>query len=196
MRTTHVIVLVVASMVSSSLAHAQGAPSDSSARRRGMQDRHEMGQDHEMRGPQGWRRMGRGHAEMDGRGGMRGPLRGIALTDAEREKVKLVHEKYRAQGRALQDSLRPAMRAAHDAREKGDSAAARAAWDRGKADRDRMKALHERAMAEVRGALTAEHQTRFDTNVKEMEQRRAEWEKGGRDRRGRGRMQGRPGDER
>ena len=193
MRTTQVMALVVASMVSASLAHAQGAPSDSSARRRAMQDRHEMREEHEMRGPHRRRGKGGERDEMEGAGGMHGPLRGITLTDAEREKVKLVHEKYRAEGRALQDSLRPAMRAAHDARERGDSAAARAAWDRGKADRDRMKALHERAMTEVRGALTADHQARFDANRKEMEQRRGEWEMGGRDRRGHGRMRGRPG---
>ena len=148
--------------------------------------------DRDMRDMRDMRMMHREHDGMGGPRGAQGPLRGIALTGAERDKLKTIHERYRVQGRALRDSLRPAMRAAHDAREKGDSAAARAAWDRGRADRDRMKALHEHAMADVRGALTAEHQAQFDANVARMTKRREEWEKGGRDPRAPGRMPARP----
>lgn len=193
MRTTRVIAFVVASVVSSSLAHAQGSPSDSVARHRAMQDRREMRGDREMRE---MHMRHRGDEEMEGPRGPRGPLRGIRLSDAERDKVRAIHEKYGVQGRALRDSLRPAMQEARDARAKGDSAAARAAWERGKGDRDRIKALHDRAMAEVRGALSAEHQAQFDANVARMDKRRAEWEKGGRGRRGDDGMSHRPGDDR
>jgi Spy/CpxP family protein refolding chaperone len=65
------------------------------------------------------------------------------------------------------------------ARQKGDSAAARAAFDRTKDGRDKMRALMNREQAEIRTALTSANQKQFDANLQKLAQRRAEWEKGG-----------------
>jgi Spy/CpxP family protein refolding chaperone len=135
---------------------------------------------------------------MQGGRGERGLLRGIKLSDAEQAKVKEIHGKYATEGKTLRESLRPAMEEARAARQKGDTAAARAVWDRNKEGRDRMKALMERERTEIRAALSPENQKQFDTNVQQLAQRRAEWEKNGKDGRrgefrGRGRRPGQTG---
>jgi Spy/CpxP family protein refolding chaperone len=175
MRKSHVIALVVASLVSTaSFAGAQApAPAPQA-------------------GPHG---MGRG---MQGERGQRGLLRGITLSEAEKAKLKEIHAKYEPEAKALRESLKPAMLEARAARQKGDSAAARAAWDRSKDGRDKVKALMEREHGEIRAALSPENQKQFDANVQQLAQRRAEWEKGGKDGqhgefRGRGRRPGQTG---
>jgi hypothetical protein len=82
------------------------------------------------------------------------------------------------------------MDAARAARQKGDSAAVKAAWDRGAADRDKMKALRDREQAEIRAALSPENQKLFDANKQELEKRRAEWTKGGKKGDGKGEGRG------
>jgi Spy/CpxP family protein refolding chaperone len=163
MRKSRVIGLVVASLVSAaSLAQAQtSAPS-------ARQERHDNG---------------RG---MEGRQGRGGLLRGITLTDAEKAHVKQIHEKYNAEAKTLRESLRPAMQDARAARQKGDSAGVKAAWDKTAGDREKLRALMDRERAEIRTALTPEHQQTFDANAKQVEQRRAEFGKNGKgDRAGR-----------
>ena len=142
MRIDRVTAVVVAALMWSSLASAQGASTDSAARRRAIQERQEI---RDERGMRDMRMMHGDHGEMGGARGPRGPLRGIRLTDAERDKVK---------------------------------------------------AIHERAMLEVRAALTSEHQVQFDANVARMTKRREAWEQGGRGPRGPGRMPDRPEGER
>ena len=102
-----------------------------------------------------------------GREGMRGLLRGIELTQAQRDQVKTINEKYRAEFQTLRESLQPDMKAARDARQRGDSAATRAAWDRNSAGREKMQALMEKQRADLRGVLTAEQQKTFDANVQQ-----------------------------
>ena len=175
MRKIRIIAFVVASLVSTaSLAGAQAPAGRDQAGRSGM---------------------GRG---MQGGRGERGLLRGIKLSDAEKTKVKEIHGKYAAEGKTLRESLRPAMEEARAARQKGDTAAARAVWDRNKAGRDKIKALMERERTEIRTALSPENQKQFDANVQQLAQRRAEWEKNGKngkggELRGRGRRQGQAG---
>jgi Spy/CpxP family protein refolding chaperone len=163
MRKTRVIGLVVASLVSvGSLAQAQA--SAPSAR----QERHA-----ERRGVEG----------RQGRGGL---FRGITLTDAEKAHVKQIREKYNAEAKPLRESMQPAMKDARAAREKGDTAAVKAAWDKTAGGREKLRALMDRERAEIRTALTPEHQKTFDANAKQMEQRRAEFGKHGKgDRAGR-----------
>jgi Spy/CpxP family protein refolding chaperone len=108
----------------------------------------------------------------------RGLLRGITLTDAEKTKVKEVRAKYRDEAKTLREQMRPAMQDARAARQKHDSAAAKAAWDKTTATREQLQSLATRQQADIRAALTPEHQTQFDANVKAMEQRRAEMPKG------------------
>ena len=121
-------------------------------------------------------RRGRGRAAL---------LRGITLNDAEKTQMKAIRTKYVAEAKSLRESIRPAMQDLRAARQKHDSAAAKAAWDRTAGERQKLQALMQREQSEMRSALTPEHQKVFDANVKTMEQRRAEWSRNGRGERGR-----------
>ena len=103
--------------------------------------------------------------------GVRGLFRGIDLTQAQRDQMKTVNEKYRAQFQTLRESLKPDLKAAHDARQRGDTVAARAAFERTKPARDQMQALMQQQRTEVRALLTAEQQKTFDANVAQMKDR-------------------------
>lgn len=116
------------------------------------------------------RRMGPGMMARHGRGG--GELRGIKLSDAEKAKLKEIHQKYRTEAQALHKSLKPAMEQARTARQKGDTAAARKVWEDNKGAREQMKALHDREQAEIRAALSPENQKLFDANVVRLKERR------------------------
>lgn len=152
---SRVIALVFASLVSAaSFAGAQAPASGAQA------ERHAMG---------------RG---MEGERGQRGLLRGIKLSDTEKAKLKEIHAKYAPEQKQLHESLKPAMQEARAARQKGDSAAARAAFERTKGDRDKMKALMDREHAELRAALSPENQKQFDANLQQLAQRRTEGKKG------------------
>ena len=93
---------------------------------------------------------------------MRGhALKGVKLTDAQKEQVKGINAKYRSELEALrpkgrEDGVRP------------DSAA-----------RAQMMAQHmeieRRQLAEIRGVLTAEQRTTFDANVTKMHEKAADW---------------------
>ena len=104
----------------------------------------------------------------------RGPLHGIALSDAEKTKVKEIRAKYATESKSLRESLRPAMKEAREARQKHDSSAVKAAWDKSADTRKQLQELSTREQTEIRTALTPEHQQQFDANVKQMEQRRAD----------------------
>jgi Spy/CpxP family protein refolding chaperone len=135
---------------------------------------------------------------MNGGRGEHGMLRGMTLSDAEKARIKQIHEKYQTEGKGLRESLRPAMQEARAARQRGDTAAARAAFDRTKGDREKVRALMERQHAEIRAALSPENQKQFDANAQELAKRRAEWAKNGKGKQGgwdgrRGDRQGRTG---
>lgn len=133
-------------------------------------------------------RMARG---AQGRGGL---LRGVTLNDAEKTRVKAVRAKYQDEAKTLRESLRPAMQDVRAARQKHDSVAVKAAWDRTAADRQKLQALMQRERADLRAALTPENQKVFDANAKAMEQRRAEGRKHGKgERGGRAGLRGRRG---
>jgi Spy/CpxP family protein refolding chaperone len=110
---------------------------------------------------------------MEGRPGRNGLFRGVNLSDAEKAKIKQVREKYQGEAKGLRESLKPAMQEARAARQKGDSVAAKAAWDRSAADRDKLRALMERERADIRASLSSENQKQFDANVQQLAQRRA-----------------------
>jgi Spy/CpxP family protein refolding chaperone len=110
---------------------------------------------------------------LEGRMG-RGPLHGIALSDAEKTQVKEIRAKYATQSKSLREALRPAMKEAREARQKHDSSAVKAAWDKTADTRKQLQELATREQSDIRAVLTPEHQQLFDANVKQMEQRRAE----------------------
>ena len=153
MRKAHVIGIAIISLLTvGSVAQAQtAAPSAPQARQQ------------------------RGGRLEKGRGRL---LRGIRLSDAEKARVKEIRGKYRTETKTLRESLRPARQDMRAARQKHDSVAVNAAWDRMAADRRKLDALMQRERSEIRTALTAEHQTQFDANVKQLAERRAERKQG------------------
>ena len=154
----HIVVLGAAvALFAASEATAQAPARPDSAGRQG-----EMRRGQRPRGERGMRM---------GREGMPGLLRGIELTQAQRDQVKTINEKYRAEFQTLRQSLQPDMKAARDARQRGDTAAARAAWDRNTVGREKMQALMEKQRTELRGVLTADQQKTFDANVRQVRTR-------------------------
>jgi Spy/CpxP family protein refolding chaperone len=117
---------------------------------------------------------------------MRGQLfKGITLSDAEKSNIKNVQAKYAPQMKALREQFRPQLQAAREARQRGDSAALKAMWQKSAAQREQTKNLLDAERNDLRGALTPENQVKFDANVKQFEQRVAQhagkaWKKGGR----------------
>ena len=106
------------------------------------------------------------------RGGRRGGgpeqmlLKGITLTEQQKEKIKSLRESEMTSG--SRDQFRKAMTEAREARERGDTVAANA---RMQEIRKQMDAQREQRIASLRGVLTAEQQKQFDTNVAEWKQR-------------------------
>jgi protein CpxP len=167
----HIVVLGAAiALFAASEATAQAPAQKDSARRQG-----ELRRGDRARGDRGKMRQA----------GMRGLFRGIELTQAQRDQMKTINEKYRAQFQTIRESLKPDLKAAHDARQRGDTVAARAAFERTKPARDRMEALMQQQRTEVRGLLTAEQQQTFDSNVARMKERMDKREEGRKGRRAR-----------
>jgi Spy/CpxP family protein refolding chaperone len=118
-----------------------------------------------------------------GRGdrGMGGLMKGVNLTDAQKTQGRQIREKYKPQFQSLREAMRPAKKEIRDARQRGDSAAAKAAWDRTADNRAKMKTLREQEIAELRAILTPAQRTTFDANLTQMKNRleeRAEKRKG------------------
>ena len=172
MRKSRIIALVVASLVSTaSFAGAQAPAPGAQAGRGGM--------GRGMQGGRGERGLFRGIKLSDTELVMPANQGGLKLSDTEKAKLKAIRTKYAPEQKQLRESMKPAMQEARAARQKGDSVAAKAAFDRTKDGRDKMKALMDRERGEIRSALTPENQKQFDANVQKFAQRRAEWEKGG-----------------
>lgn len=108
-----------------------------------------------------------------GQHGRRALLRGVKLTDAQKTQMKAIRARYQPQYKALGESMRPALQEARAARQRGDTAATKAAFARTEGDRARLRALREREQSEVRGILTAEQRVNFDRNVAQLRDRTA-----------------------
>jgi len=91
------------------------------------------------------------------RGFDRALLRGVSLTDAQKQQVKAIQQKYAGERRTLAEQLRPAGATAGQ-RVRPDSAQ-RAAFQ------TQVRSLREKQLAVVRGVLTSEQQKTFDANV-------------------------------
>ena len=103
----------------------------------------------------------------------RGLFRGIQLSDAERTRLKAVREKYQPQFKSLRESLKPSGQAARAARQRGDTAAVRAEWQKTASQREEAQKLAEQVRAEYRNALTPENQAKFDANATQLKTRLA-----------------------
>lgn len=112
----------------------------------------------------GWK----GERRQKGQHGMRALFKDITLTADQKAQVKAISDRYRAQRQSLAESMKPAMTEVRNARQRGDTVAARAAFDRTADTRSKLTALREQELREVRGVLTAAQQTTFDRNVADM----------------------------
>jgi Spy/CpxP family protein refolding chaperone len=119
-----------------------------------------------------------------------GLYKDLNLTAAQKAQIKAIHTRYQPQFKTARDQAKPYMDAARVARQKGDSATARA--DMLKA-RDVMKstaAVRTQEMTEVRATLTPAQQAKLDAKIKAFQARGANrgngrtgrsgnWRKGG-----------------
>jgi LTXXQ motif family protein len=101
-------------------------------------------------------------------------FKGITLSDAEKTNIKNVHAKYEAQTKALREQFKPQMKAAREARQRGDTAALKNMRSQMVAQREQTKKLLEAERTDLRGALAPEHRAQFDANAKQIEQRVAQ----------------------
>jgi Spy/CpxP family protein refolding chaperone len=117
---------------------------------------------------------------MRGARGLRGGLmKGITLSDAEKANLKAVHQKYASQMKAVREQSRPDMQAMRDARQRGDTAAVKALWQKNAELREQNKGVMQAERNEMRAALTPANQTKFDANVAAMDKKFASHRKDG-----------------
>jgi Spy/CpxP family protein refolding chaperone len=111
---------------------------------------------------------------MNGARGLRGQLfKGIKLSDAEKANLKAVQVKYASQMKAMRQQSKPDMQAMRDARQRGDSAALKALWQKSAAQREQNKQILQAERNDMRAALTPANQTKFDANVALLDKRLA-----------------------
>ena len=129
-------------------------------------------QDHAQRSDSAHRRFGAR--------GLRGQLfKGITLSNAEKANLKAVQTKYAAQMKAQRERSKPDMQAMRDARQRGDTVALKALWQKGAAQREQNKQVMQAERNEMRAALTPENQVKFDANVAAFDKKLAERGKDG-----------------
>lgn len=146
--------------------------------------RRERGERGEWNGERGMRRGGLG-----GRDGAL--LRGITLTDAQKTRIQELRKAQQPEMKKMREQFATVMKEARDARQRGDTATARAKMTQ---VRTAMDAQRDRHIASLRTVLTADQQKQLDANIaatKERAARGAKAEKG--DRRDRGARPGRSG---
>ena len=179
-----------------SAAGAQVTPRmDSALRRDHMGPADHRGMERGMRGQHGPRGMQRGHgmarkaragrgfgpgAQM-GRPGM-DFLRGLNLTETQRTQIRAIHEKYEPQMKTIHERARTEFEATREARQRGDTAAVRAALQRSRQNTEsQLSTLHEQMFREVRAVLTAEQRTKVDAQfaerIKRLDEQKARLER-------------------
>lgn len=135
-------------------------------------------------------RHGRGIEGRRGFGGRRGGEFGgrfakdLNLTDAQKAQIKTIHGKYKPQFEAIRTQFKGQADNAKALRAKGDTAGARTAFAKVRADiRQRMLTVREQEQKDVRNTLTAEQRTKFDAaqaqRKKWMEEHAKEGRRGG-----------------
>jgi Spy/CpxP family protein refolding chaperone len=127
----------------------------------------------------------RGHR---GQGGERmGLYKDLNLTAAQKAQIKAIHTKYQPQFKTARDQAKPYMDAARVARQKGDTATARADMLKARGVMQSTAAIRTQEMNEVRAVLTPAQQAKFDARLKAYQARganrgngrRGNWRKGG-----------------
>ncbi|HEX6574069.1 MAG TPA: Spy/CpxP family protein refolding chaperone [Gemmatimonadaceae bacterium] len=159
----------VATIAFAAYAGAQTpAPKDSAHRgmrgdRQGQVDGRKRGEHRGMRAQRGQRgEFGRQRGEF---------VKDLNLTDAQKSRVKTIHEKYRPQFEKLRADGRAQFESMRNAREKGDTS--KVTRDRFRAQREqfqtRAKALRQQQQNEIRAVLTADQRAKWDAAAKKRE---------------------------
>jgi Spy/CpxP family protein refolding chaperone len=97
------------------------------------------------------------------------------LTEAQKAQIKTIRAKYKPQNEALRTQAKPFMDAARAARQKGDTATARAEMLKARNVMQGGQSIRTQENAEIRAILTPDQQAKWDARQKQM----AEREKGG-----------------
>lgn len=155
--TLFALVIAASATVAATAGAQSNAPANGQRHERSESDSAEWkGEDRDMRGE-----MGPG----------RNLLRGVNLTDAQKAQIKTIREKYQTQFQPLRAAMKPAMDEAKAARQRGDTAGARAAFAKTAGSRQQMQNLRTQEAAEMRAVLTPAQQATFDANVAQMKER-------------------------
>ena len=118
-----------------------------------------------------------------GHGNMRRQLfKDVKLTNEQKAQIKSINQKYRAQAKQGREALRPVMQEARADRQKGDSAAARAVFERNKGQFDKLRAQRQQELQEIRAVLTPDQQKQFDANAAQLKARAQQWQQHRRER--------------
>jgi hypothetical protein len=104
----------------------------------------------------------------------RGLFRGIQLSDAEKTHLKAVREAYKPKVQELRNSFVTDRKALRELRQGGDTAAFRAQFKKTtETERAQARTLLDAMRTDMRGALTAENQAKFDANAARIRDRLA-----------------------
>lgn len=154
--------LIVAAGLALSLAGVASAQQGERGKRDERPRRADSGQAAERaRGPMGER----------GRGGPDGLLlKGIELTEGQRAQIAQLNKTQRESMDAKRDGRREEMEQVRAARQRGDTAAVRAAMQKNRQAMEQARTQH---IAAIRNILTAQQRVQFDRNVAELQQREA-----------------------
>ena len=106
-----------------------------------------------------------------GKGGQGLLLKDITLSDAQKAQLKQLHESQKTSMKANHEAMKKQFDEARAARQRGDTATARAIMER---NRPAMEAARAQELAAIRNILTADQRMQFDKNVAELKQREAE----------------------
>ena len=119
----------------------------------------------------------RDHRRWDGeRGGRRGGpdgmlLKDINLTDAQKTRLQAIRKEQEPQMKKAREQFGAVMKEARDARERGDTATARAKMEQ---VRTEMEHRRDRQIATLRTILNADQQKQLDANIAAMKERAAQ----------------------
>lgn len=119
----------------------------------------------------------RDHRQWDGeRGGRRGGpdgmlLKGINLTDAQKDRLKAIRKEQEPEMKKTREQFSAVMKEARDARERGDTATARAKMEQVRAQMERRR---DQQIATLRTLLNADQQKQLDANIAAMKERAAQ----------------------
>lgn len=106
----------------------------------------------------------------------------LNLTDAQKARIKTIHEKHKPQFESIRTQLKSQSDNARALWQKGDTAGARAAFQKNRAAiQQRMPPIRQQEQAEIRNVLTAEQRTKFDAaqaQTKQWMEKRGEGRRG------------------